>query len=105
MSLKKGRFYYSLMGNRDRMRFKGNVDSQNYCFETIMNNDYHCFECFLKDSFRWDLSMQGNRYWEIVNKQIQSKKEMRNKDLFLVWFLFFFLIFCFSYVYLMNVKP
>ena len=95
MSLKKGRFYYSLMGNRDKMRFKGNVDSQNYCFETIMNNDYHSFECFLKDSFRWDLSMQGNRYWEIVNKQIQSKKEMRNKDLFLVWFLFFFLIFCF----------
>jgi len=91
------------MNNRDRMRFKGNVSSQNYCFDTIMNKEYNCFECFLKDSFRWDLSMQGNHYWEVVNKQVKSKSEIRRKDLFLIWFLFFFLVFIFFYVYLTSV--
>jgi hypothetical protein len=91
------------MNNRDRMRFKGNVSSQNHCFDTIMNKEYNCFECFLKDSFRWDLSMQGNHYWEVVNKQVKSKSEIRRKDLFLIWFLFFFLVFIFFYVYLTSV--
>lgn len=93
------------MGNKDKLRYKGNVYSQNNDFDSIMNNEYHCFECFLKDSFKWDLSMQGSRYWEIVNKQIESKKEIRKKDLFLIWFLFFFILFVFSYVYLTNIKP
>ena len=105
MSLKKGKYYYLLMNNRDRMRFKGNVCSQSECFDSKMNNDYHCFECFLKDSFRWDLSMQGSNYWEIVNKQIVSKREMRRKDFFLIWFLFLFLTFVFYYVYITNLKP
>ncbi len=105
MSFKKGKFYYSLMNNRDRMRFKGNVCSQNICFDSLMNNEYECFESFLKNSFRWDLSMQGSNYWEIVNKQIVSKREMRRKDFFLIWFLFLFLTFVFYYVYIINLKP
>lgn len=105
MSFKKGKYYYLLMSNRDRMRFKGNVRSQNLCFDTIMNKEYDCFEFFLKNSFRWDLSMQGSSYWEIVNKQIVSKGEIRRKDLILIWFLFFFLMFVFYYVYLTNLKP
>lgn len=102
MSFKKGELYYSLMSNRDRMRFKGNVYSQNICFDSLMNKEYKCFESFLKNSFRWDLSVQGSNYWEVVNKQIVSEREMRRKDLFLIWFLFLFLTFVFFYFHITN---
>lgn len=100
MSLKKGKFYYSLMSNRDKMRYKGNLQPQNVNFEKVMNTEFDSFESFLKQSFDWRISMQGNDYWEIVCKQMLSKKEMRVKDLFFIWFFFFLVIFIFSYLHL-----
>jgi hypothetical protein len=91
MSSKNGAYFYSLMQNRDRMRFSLNVKSQEKCFDTIMKKKYDNFHDFLHDSFCFSSTLQGDGYWEAVCKQISSDKKIKTID-FYFSLIFFFII-------------
>jgi hypothetical protein len=91
MSLKNGAYFYSLMPNREKVRFTINVNSQGKCWKTIMNKKYNNFHEFLHDSFSFDLTLQGDGYWEAVCKQMSSDKKIKKID-FYFSLIFFFII-------------
>lgn len=91
MSSKNGAYFYSLMPNREKVRFTTNVNSQGKCWKTIMKKEYNNFHEFLHDSFSFDLTLQGDGYWEAVCKQISSDKKIKKMD-FYFSLIFFFII-------------
>jgi hypothetical protein len=94
MSKKNGEYFYYLMSNRDRMRFKGNVSSQDKNIDEIIKKDYNSFDDFLNQSFNPQHSLQGKTYWNTLSRQIEKQNKLKIIDLYVVIFLIiFFLIF------------
>ena len=100
MSKKNGEYYYYLMSNRDRMRYKGNVSSQDKNIDEVLEKTYDNFDDFLIKSFDWKLSLQGKTYWRTLSKQIENENKLRLIDLYTI----IFLLISFIIVFLFNTK-